>query len=307
MGYECHLFANMITSRALTALSSALLLGSSACAGDTGEISTADDVGVVRAAVEDGILLTGDDASDYTGMVRIWAHNSQFDEFRQFCGGVLITNKLVATSRHCLETSQEAIDYGWPDTRSSTAELIVSSNLLNYDADGVGEPAYAPDGRDLAVFKLSRAIPVKTRGEFMREGFVRALGGTPDAGALLTTIGYGETARGVTSTICKYVSKESGLTIRGCPTDPLDLNLGVGAYVSNAPKEILNSGVSSIPGDSGGATVLGVGEADLADLPLVGINSMANRCIDTPTGKACGAVSARTDDLKTWFGALGNF
>ena len=98
-------FTNTFSTRALMALSSAILLGSSACAGDTGEIATADDVGVVQAPVKDGILLTGDDAS---------------------------TNNLVATARHCLETRQEAIDYGWPDTSGSTAALIVSSNLIGF-------------------------------------------------------------------------------------------------------------------------------------------------------------------------------
>ncbi len=288
----------LIAPRALRALSIAASLTSSSCAAPT----DSGDVGAVSTAVQDGTILTGDSAGHTSGVVRLWATNTQFNELRQFCGGVLITNTLVATAAHCLN-NQEAVDYGWPDLSGDTSELIVSTNLPEINAQGVGAPFYAPDGRDLALVRLDRSLPVQSRGEYMTSGFSHTLGGTPNSDAWVATVGYGELRRGVTSDKCQYISKETGLKIRGCVDDPVELNVGLGTPLVSGV-EILNLGVSGTPGDSGGPTILVDGSADFADNPVIGINSLASRCVETSEGTVCGAVSARIDDLHSWFRAI---
>jgi hypothetical protein len=189
--------------------------------------------------------------------------------------------------------------------------LTVSTNVIDINSQGVGAPIYAPDGRDLAVFKIDRPLPVRSRGEYTTSGFFHNLGGTPESDAWVATVGYGELERDVRSDKCKYVSKTKGPNgedrrLRGCIEDPFELNLGLGTPLPWG-QEILNVGVNSTPGDSGGPTLLVDGSADFADYPILGINSLANRCVDTPEGEyVCGAVSARVDDLKTWFAAIAN-
>ena len=153
MGFENAWVVRMFVSRVLTALPVAALLSSLGCSAETGQSSAPENVGILRAAVKDGFALYGHDADDWNGMVRIWAKNTQFDEVHQFCGGVLITNKLVATAAHCLKLKPEDIAYGWPDVSSDTSALTISSSALNIIADGVGAPYWA---RSRGVQDLAR-------------------------------------------------------------------------------------------------------------------------------------------------------
>jgi hypothetical protein len=83
--------------------------------------------------------------------------------------------------------------------------------------------------------------------------------------------------------------------------DPFQLNYGVGTYLPNG-SEIIANGVTSSSGDSGGPMVI-LAEGDIADLGLVGVNSLASRCVPLGSGD-CGTAAARLDDLNTWLSLL---
>jgi hypothetical protein len=257
------------------------------------------ELGAKRASLVNGF--TGID-SDYSGVVRIWATNAQFGEFRQYCTGVLLTNDVVVTAAHCVRLTQEAIDYGWPDVHDNTDQLTVSTDQDGFSAVGVGAPAYAPDGRDLALFRISTKLPVISGDDVVSDGFFHKLGGTPSPDAIVASIGYGPTTYGVTSTICNYVSERSGQRIPGCNDDQFVLNWGTGAYISNG-NEIVANGLTGMGGDSGGPMLILADGGNIADLGLVGVNSLASRCVPLSSGN-CGIAAARLDDLSTWLSAL---
>ena len=68
------------------------------------------EVGVTQEAVVNGWIANG--VNDFSGIVRLWATNTKFNEVRQFCSGVLLRNDVVLTARHCLINSQAALDWG---------------------------------------------------------------------------------------------------------------------------------------------------------------------------------------------------
>ena len=155
--------------------SCALLAG---CAADAGDLAASGlreeprrkvEVGVAKSAVIDGVIAND---SDDTGIVRLWAQNTKFNEFRQFCTGVLLRNNVVLTARHCVDQDQADRDNGWPDMRASLSSVVVSTGLFGAAALGVdAPPSFAPDGRDLAGFRLvkttyrlRRAVCVVTTG-----------------------------------------------------------------------------------------------------------------------------------------------
>jgi hypothetical protein len=274
-------------------------IGCSQSAPLAAERATESDVSATKAPIVNGF--TGIDG-DYSGIVRIWATNAQFNEFRQFCSGVLLTNDVVLTAAHCVRLPQQALDYGWPDTRDNTDQLTVSTDQDGFNAQGVGAPVYAPDGRDLALFRISTKLPVASGDQILSDGYFHKLGGTPMPDATLAVIGYGPTTYGVTSTICNYVSEKSGERIPGCNDDQFVLSWGTGTYNSNG-SEIVADGLTAMGGDSGGPMVILAEGGNIADLGLVGITSLASRCAPAGSGN-CGTAAARLDDLGTWLRAL---
>ena len=288
-----------------------LLVAAAGCAADTADPTSVgpDDnrrrIGALKEAVEGGQDIAG--ADDLSGIVRMWSYNSKFDELRQFCTGVMLRSNIVLTAAHCLRAKQESLDYGWPNYEADMSNVLVSTNLANFVAVGTGTPAFAPDGRDVAAFALQNNIPVRAGGQVIESGFNRLLGDTPQPGRTLGVFGYGPTSSdGLTSSICTYVSRNTDQRIKGCVDDPLRLNWGAGDALFNG-SELLSVRATSTNGDSGGPTVILylIGIDSLADLPLVGINSFAYRCLNNPDGSStCGAVSARIDDIRWWIDNL---
>jgi hypothetical protein len=290
-------------SIALAAIAMAGAVGCAAQANQPGneEAQSPDSpVGVVQAAVLNGALIGGD---DYNAIVRLWSVNTKFSELRQFCTGVLLRNNVVLTAAHCLRTTQAEINNGFPDIHANVGAVIVSTDRAAFAARGIGGPAFAPDGRDLGAFKLAANLPVKSFGQTINSGFFHQLAGTPPAGQWLAVVGYGSTTGDLTSTICNYVSLNSGTRIKGCFSDPLQLNFNLGQPLLNG-NQLVTLGVTSTPGDSGGPTfaLVNNGGGD-ADLPLIGINSLASMCVPLSSSN-CGAVSVRLDDLHTWLAIL---
>lgn len=270
------------------------LLWAASCA-DQGD----QEVGVVEEAVEGGLDLSGTD--DFSGMVRLWTTNTQFNEFRQFCSGVMLRNNIILTAAHCLQMSDEAQNHGWPDFRNDVSGILVTTNRSNYAAWGTGFPVWSPDGRDVAAFRLTYGLPVRAGGQVRNSGFNREIASAPEPGTRLALIGYGPPGDPA-STICNYTSLESGQRIRGCYADPLSLNWNVGGSALSF-EDVIVTDVAATGGDSGGATaILNLFANSLADMPLLGINSIAWRCIDP--SMSCGAISARLDDIRDWVDSL---
>jgi len=296
------------TRQAMAMLSSVALLCAAGCASEDRELADEgagndSEVGVLPAAVLNGTLLTD---SDFNAIVRIWATNTQFDEFRQFCTGVLLTNNLVMTAKHCLDFDDEARDYGWPDLRSGLGALTVSTGNLGFSGTGVGTPAFAPDGRDLAVFRISSNLPVYSHGAVVDSGYFHPPAGTPAENESLVVLGYGTPQHNPTSTVCSYVPLSGGSPIPGCIWDAAELNYGVGTYLSNpSDGEVVANGVTSTSGDSGGPTLL-ASDGDLADWDVLGINSLASRCVPLDSDN-CGTTAARLDDLGSWLRVLAGY
>jgi hypothetical protein len=88
----------------------------------------------------------------------------------------------------------------------------------------------------------------------------------------------------------------------GCNNDQFVLNWGTGTYNSNG-SEIVANGVTAMGGDSGGPMLILADGGNIADLGLVGVNSLASRCAPSDSGN-CGAAAARLDDLGAWLRAL---
>jgi hypothetical protein len=280
----------------------ALAVGASACGanGDPspGEDSATDDpdIAAVKAAVENGIPIPVD---DYSSLIRLWAVNTRFNELRQICSGQLYRNNIVLTAAHCLQFTPEALAYGWPNISTNVNAVIVSTDGRRLATRGMGAPFYAPD-RDLVGFKIANNIPVMFAGQVRTSGWTHTLSGRPANGYGLLVVGYGPPDNVHTSTICKYISLETGERLKGCVADPWPSNWSAGTAFNNGV-EVLTMGVRSIRGDSGGPTKLfSFNGTSLADLPLVGINSFAYRCVSS----GCGAVSVRLDDLGSWLNGL---
>lgn len=273
-----------------------------ACAADasTNDAASASsahvaDLGVLREAVKNGVEVSAD---DYSSAVRLWQYNSQFDELRQICSGVLYRNDVVLTAKHCVIRTEEQINYGWPDTHADTSQIIVTSAGVQFVASGQGAPMLAPNGADIAAFYLSQSLPVRSNGEIRQDGYTHPLGSVSSQTAV-GVYGFSFATPDQTSSVCKYVSQDSGERLPGCVGDPLRLTMYWDyPRVSDGNLELDNLIV--LPGDSGGmTTTLNLYEPDLADLQLVGINSYLLGCAD----EACGHTSfiARVDYLGEWF------
>lgn len=286
--------------RGLCTIAFVALLG---CGVEDGETdATEDDLGAPELAVKQAAVINGYPVSsdDYTGIVRIFAANLKFSELRQFCTGVLLRSNLVLTARHCLEFSADALAYGWPDVHANISPLVITTDKLGFAAKGVGAPIYAPGGRDIAAFKIDRPLPIRSQGKIVNSGYARRLPALT-SGQTIATFGYGETTSpGVPSTVCKYVSLQTGQRLKGCLQDPFILNFGFGSATITGTR-VLTVGVVGAHGDSGGPVfVLTAG--DFGDLKLAAINSNATRCV--PNSSTCGADGARVDDLGPWLGSL---
>jgi hypothetical protein len=287
---------------------SAVLLALTACSAEIGppptpfdELDGTRELGVTRQAVVDGhVQPTNNDGS---GIVRLWTTNTLFDEFRHLCSGVLLTNDIVLTARHCFETKPESIQRGWPDLSGDTTFMVVVSTEANGAAVWTqGAAVFAPDGRDLAAVKLMSNLPAFSQGQLLWEGYFHPLGGTPSTGDPLVVTGYGPTGD-PTSTVCKYQRASDGARLRGCLGDQLPLSAGLGGAFLNG-QEVLTIGVSAAPGDSGGPVFL-LSSAPTADMELLGINSLARRCVPLESSN-CGATAARLDNMSTWLAVLAN-
>jgi hypothetical protein len=274
----------------------ALLTGCAADAGDlaaSGGTNGAVEVGVAKSAVIDGVIAND---SDDTGIVRLWAQNTKFNEFRQFCTGVLLRNNVVLTARHCVDQDQAARDNGWPDMRASLSSVVVSTGLFGAAALGVdAPPSFAPDGRDLAAFRLQVNLPIATGGRVVTTGFQHPLA-HPFAGDPLLIAGYGSTTGSNATDICNYISLTTNERTKGCIDDPFQLSAAIGGTAIDGVR-VLVTGVKASPGDSGGPVFAVTNASNVADLPLIGVNVFAEACLEDHT---CGAVSMRVADIESW-------
>jgi hypothetical protein len=258
------------------------------------------DLGASASAVLNGALANND---DFNAIVRLWAYNWRFDEVRQFCTGMLLRNNVILTARHCVENDQADQDYGWPDLSNSVSDVFVSTGLMGYWAGGVNlPPSFAPDGRDLAAFRIIGGLPVATGGRVVTEGFQHPLS-HPFAGQWQLIAGYGSITGDNPTNVCKYVSRSTGTPIKGCFDDPFQLSVGIGG-TDFLNERVIVTGVTAQGGDSGGPVFAFANVQNVADLPLVAINVFESGCTVPDNcgapGTNPGAVAMRLMDLQEW-------
>jgi len=233
-------------------------------------------------------------------MLRIWAFHPGANEWRHLCSGVLFRNHVVLTARHCVVPSASTLAAGFPNTSADVSPLVVTTNNIAFQASGVGAPILPPDGRDVAAFRINATLPVRTGGQIVWSGYTHPLGSLMPAQYAIV-YGYGMTTPGQTSNVCNYRSSLDGRRVPGCPTDMMALTAGAGLTFLST-EDVALKGATSLGGDSGGMTALAVNVA-LADMPLVGINSVSHRCIPLESSD-CGAGAARVDNLGSWLSSI---
>jgi len=254
------------------------------------------DIGRIEQAIRNGD--TSFVENEGTGAVRFWVWNILYNEWRNTCSGTLITNRKVATARHCIEPKWEDVASGypplWPWGQLPAHAFVTHGSNYSY----ISTVSLAPNNHDGAVLTLASSMPVVVGTTRFTSGWKRpivpAYGNWP-----YLVAGFGLlTSTPQPSTICLQGTK-------GCWSDrrPMSVMVNYLTSHSNPAYTIISydptTGRTPASGDSGsGLLMLLPNFTTLSQLPLSGIVFASGNTLVNGVVKG-GGITLRADDPAT--------
>ena len=247
-------------ARTLHALVCAAVLGCSACTASTGDGRGDEPIAVSQSAIVSGAIVD----AEYSGMVML--EDAFFDA--GFCSGVLYTNQIVVTAKHCIVDGETETDYrkrprdiyarmGSQRIRASAVRIHAPENAISLDDD-------------VALLKLEAGMSMRSAaGQLSTSGYKRPeYTGTAEAltGKTLLCLGYGWSVQEQTAPLdgqLRSASLVATYVAEGTPDSP-----------GRRLRTDVNSEQIQSHGDSGGPCLDGT----TLDSPIAAITSVSDYC-----------------------------